>query len=73
MELNRIILKENENIRFEKNEKTGEVVMFVCDEPYARKVVPVFNEKYVREFFKKEVEDNKDVVCPVFKEEKEGS
>lgn len=61
----RIYIPENTDVRFEFDQKTGEAVMYVCGEQYVRKRVPFFNERTIRKYFKHEIEENKDVLCPV--------
>jgi hypothetical protein len=69
----RIYIPENTDVRFELDPKTGETIMFVCGEQYVRKRVPVFNERTIRKHFKQEIEENKNVLCPVeFEESEEG-
>jgi len=61
----RIYIQENTDIRFEQDPQTGEAVMYVCGEQFARKRVPLFTERFVRKYFRNEIEENKDVLCPV--------
>ncbi len=61
----RIYLAENSDIRFEEDPETGEAVMFICGKPYVRKKLPYFSESMIRKHFKQEIEENKDIVCPV--------
>ncbi|MEM1552526.1 MAG: hypothetical protein QW734_08195 [Candidatus Bathyarchaeia archaeon] len=68
----RIYIPENPDICFEYDSKSREAVMYVCNEPFVRKAVPMFNERTIRKLFRKEIEDHKDVVCEVVMEPKEG-
>jgi hypothetical protein len=61
----RIYIQENTDIRFEQDPKTGEAIMYICGEEFTRKNVPAFTERFVRKYFRNEIEENKDVLCPV--------
>ena len=60
----RIYIPENTDIRFEQDPKTGEAVMYVCGEQFSRKRLPIFKERFIRKYFRQEIEENKDVLCP---------
>ncbi|GEM_PF-6221056 len=61
----RIYIPENPDIRFEQDPETGETIMFICGKPYVRKKIPLFSEAVIRKHFRQEIEENKDIVCPV--------
>jgi hypothetical protein len=63
-EKSRILLRENPDITFEEDPHTHEVTMMVCNEPLTKKHVASFNEKNIRKIFEKEIQDNRDIVCP---------
>lgn len=60
----RIYLPENPDVRFEVDDQTGEVVMFVCGSEQTRKKLPIFSDSFVRKHFKQEIEQYKDFICP---------
>jgi hypothetical protein len=68
----RIYLQENPDVRFELDEKTGEVVMFVCGNEQTRKKLPLFSEYFVRKHFRQEIDQYKDFICPTGLEQTEG-
>jgi len=70
MSKRRIYLRENSDIRFDMDEQTGETVMSVCNEEFTRKRIPLFSETLIRKYFKEEIEQHKDFVCPTGLEEK---
>jgi len=62
-------LSENSDIRFELDEKTGETIMFVCGQPFTRRKLPTFSERFIRKQFRNEIEQHKNFVCPTDLEE----
>jgi len=67
----RIYLHENPDVRFEQDEKTGEAVMFVCGEEFVRKKLPLFSPYFVQKYFKREIEQHKNFICPTYLSEEE--
>ena len=65
----RIYVPENPDIRFELDGQTGETVMFLCGKEFERKRLPSFGKRSVRRYFKKELKEHEDYVCPTEVEE----
>ena len=60
----RIYVPENPDIRFELDKQTGETVMFLCGKEFERRRLPFFGRRAIRRYFKKELKEHEDYVCP---------
>jgi len=43
--------------------------MFVCGQPFTRRKLPTFSERFIRKQFRNEIEQHKNFVCPTDLEE----
>jgi len=65
MAVRRKYLEENPFVLFEFKEDTKEAEMKVCGKVVAVKKVPLFNETFLKMYFKNEINNYKNTVCPV--------